>query len=225
MHAEVGTARTGGAGCWTTAWNRIAQLGPCSVGCAWRASAYGTLMLPITYEDSANSLCAQMPDLVSRLAALHGTLTIRAGMQDRLLALSGRLELALAQAELRTPAAAKAKGGKGKDVDPNKAGTRYVEGESDDERMVEDEDDEDGDEDGDSIVDDMADSDAGSEEIVELGDDEMVSGSEDDEGDEDEDEDDDEDADEDELPRTKRKGAFVDDEAEEWDDEESSDEE
>ncbi|KAH7096961.1 WD40 repeat-like protein [Auriculariales sp. MPI-PUGE-AT-0066] len=163
-----------------------------------------------------------MPDLVQRLAALHATLTTRSAMQDRLLALSGRLDLAMAQAALRTPAAPKPQS---KKADPGKATTLYVEGQSDDDAMDEDDasvasgsDDE--------ILDDLADSDAASEELVELGDDDDLASNSGEE-DEDEDDDDEDDDDEDEGPGARRKSALVDDEAEEeeWDDEESSDEE
>ncbi|EJD42695.1 WD40 repeat-like protein [Auricularia subglabra TFB-10046 SS5] len=151
-----------------------------------------------------------MPDLVARLAALHATLTTRATMQDRLLALSGRLELVLAQAALRgEPVSGEAKP---KKDDPNKPETRYVEGESDEDPIEEDEDG----------------SDAGSEEVVELGedddddDDDLPSGS----GEED-DEDDEEDEDESGSDTgARRANGLVDDEAEEeWDDESESDEE
>ncbi|KZV89746.1 WD40 repeat-like protein [Exidia glandulosa HHB12029] len=76
-----------------------------------------------------------MPDLVARLAALHGTLTTRAAMHERLLTLNGRLELVLAQAALRgAPVTAEKKP---KKDDPANAGTRYVEGESDEEPIEE----------------------------------------------------------------------------------------
>ena len=159
----------------------------------------------------------QMPDLVARLAALHATLTTRAGMQDRLLALSGRLELVLAQAALRgAPVSGNAKAQKD---DPNKAATQYIEGQSDEEPIEEDDD-----------------SDAGSEEVVELGDDEeedddeLPSGSgEEEDEDEDDEDDEDEDDEEDESGSdtgARRMNGLVDDEAEEdWDDESESDEE
>lgn len=153
-----------------------------------------------------------MPDLVARLAALHATLTTRATMQDRLLALSGRLELVLAQAALRgDPVSGTAKP---KKDDPNQPETRYVEGESDEE----------------PIEDDDSDSDAGSEEVVELGDDDeeddLPSGSgEEDDDEEDEDDEDDEDESGSDTG-ARRANGLVDDEAEEeWDDESESDEE
>ena len=78
-----------------------------------------------------------MPNLVSRLASLHATLTTRLALQERLLLLNGRLDLALSQVELRSANAPtkqsskriKNGGDKEKDV------TRYVEGESSDEEM------------------------------------------------------------------------------------------
>lgn len=181
--------------------------------------AHGAHLLTVSaaYHSSrpADFLRAQMPDLVARLATLHATLTTRSGMQDRLLALSGRLELVLAQAALRgAPVSAEKKP---KKDDPANAGTHYVEGESDEEPIEEDQS-----------------SEAGSEEVVELGDDDEDedddlpgSGDEDEEDaeeldDDDEDEDDDNSGSEDGGPRL---NGIVDDEAEEWNDESDSDEE
>jgi U3 small nucleolar RNA-associated protein 5 len=78
-----------------------------------------------------------MPNLVSRLASLHATLTTRLALQERLLLLNGRLDLALSQVELRSanaptkPSSKKVKSG----GDKEKNVTRYVEGESSEEEM------------------------------------------------------------------------------------------
>jgi U3 small nucleolar RNA-associated protein 5 len=78
-----------------------------------------------------------MPNLVSRLASLHATLTTRLALQERLLLLNGRLDLALSQVELRSanaptkPSSKKVKNG----GDKEKNVTRYVEGESSEEEM------------------------------------------------------------------------------------------
>ena len=79
-----------------------------------------------------------MPDLVARLSSLHATLTARLALQERLLTLSGRLELVLAQIELqssRTPAPLVTRSDQGKKGQPSnmRHPTRYVEGESTDE--------------------------------------------------------------------------------------------
>jgi len=79
-----------------------------------------------------------MPDLVARLSSLHATLTARLALQERLLTLSGRLELVLAQIELqssRAPAPLAPRSGQGKKEQPSnvRGPTRYVEGESTDE--------------------------------------------------------------------------------------------
>ncbi|KAL5518667.1 UTP5 [Sanghuangporus vaninii] len=94
-----------------------------------------------------------MPDLIARLSLLHSTLTTRIILQERLLSLSGRLDLVLAQAELRSSNAPAPLSSKKK---PQKAGKamkeplKYVEGESsdegveDEEMQVEDEEDDEG---------------------------------------------------------------------------------
>ena len=79
-----------------------------------------------------------MPDLVARLSSLHATLTARLALQERLLTLSGRLELVLAQIELqssRAPAPLVPRSDQGKKGQPfnMRRPTRYVEGESTDE--------------------------------------------------------------------------------------------
>ncbi len=79
-----------------------------------------------------------MPDLVARLSSLHATLNARLALQERLLTLSGRLELVLAQIELqssRTPASLVPRSDQGKKGQPSnmRHPTRYVEGESTDE--------------------------------------------------------------------------------------------
>jgi len=79
-----------------------------------------------------------MPDLVARLSSLHATLTARLALQERLLTLSGRLELVLAQIELqssRAPAPLVPRSDQGKKGQPSnlRHPTRYVEGESTDE--------------------------------------------------------------------------------------------
>jgi len=76
-----------------------------------------------------------MPDLVARLSSLHATLTARLAIQERLLTLSGRLDLVLAQVELqssRAPASLVPRSGQAKKRRSSQP-TRYVEGESTDE--------------------------------------------------------------------------------------------
>src|SRR5580704_9292476 len=97
-----------------------------------------------------------MPDLVARLSALHATLTTRLSLQESLLALSGRLDMALSQIEMRSsvapaPLAPRAKTSSDKQV------TRYVEGESEDEEQM------------DAEVEKDNEDEAGSIEDVELG--------------------------------------------------------
>lgn len=154
-----------------------------------------------------------MPDLVARLSGLHATLTTRLTLQERLLSLSGRLDLVLSQIELRssvapaplvprkntknTAAAAQAK----------REPQRYVEGESSDE-----------DEQMDVEVEDGGD-DTGSVQDIELGGDSQEDDSEEDE-DEDEDVSDEEDDEDEEGGRLVN--GFIDDEAEEdYEDDES----
>ncbi|CCO28120.1 U3 small nucleolar RNA-associated protein 5 Short=U3 snoRNA-associated protein 5 [Rhizoctonia solani AG-1 IB] len=150
-----------------------------------------------------------IPDLVSRLASLHATLGARLALQDRLLALNGRLDLVLAQIDVQSaPRAILDEDLIAKKKKVRRKAAHYVEGESesDDGMSVDGEDDSDEDEDED---------DEGSVEEVGF-------------GSEDEDEDDDE---EDEEYDSEEDGpkinGFVDDEAEEdySEDEESSAEE
>ncbi|CAE6421146.1 unnamed protein product [Rhizoctonia solani] len=150
-----------------------------------------------------------VPDLVSRLASLHATLGARLALQDRLLALNGRLDLVLAQIDVQSaPRAILDEDLIAKKKKVRRKAAHYVEGESesDDGMSVDGEDDSDEDEDED---------DEGSVEEVGF-------------GSEDEDEDDDE---EDEEYDSEEDGpkinGFVDDEAEEdySEDEESSAEE
>ncbi|TFY72235.1 hypothetical protein EVG20_g770 [Dentipellis fragilis] len=162
-----------------------------------------------------------MPDLVARLAGLHATLTTRLTLQDSLLSLSGRLDMVLQQIELRSSAApaqlaqpsrqsGAKQGGKGKVVN-GKEPRVYVEGESEDEDVMD--------------IEVEEGSEAGSIEDVELGGDEEL-----DEDDEEEDDDDDEEEEEDEESSEDdvseggpTLNGFIDDEAEES--EEGSDEE
>ena len=152
-----------------------------------------------------------MPDLVARLSGLHSTLTSRLTLQERLLSLSGRLELVLSQVELRsgvapTPLPSRSKNAK--KLGKEKEISKYVEGDSSDEEQVEEEqmevEIEEGDEDDDDSIED-----------IELG-----GGSDEDEEDEDEDESDDEDDDDEEN----NLNGFIDDEAEEDYEEDESDE-
>ncbi|KAM0746073.1 hypothetical protein T439DRAFT_384341 [Meredithblackwellia eburnea MCA 4105] len=83
-----------------------------------------------------------IPSLVHRLSTLHASLASRLVLYPQLLALEGRLELALGQIDMKpfsavVPVGKVDKGGSGK-KGGKKEGKRYVEGESDDE----DEDDE-----------------------------------------------------------------------------------
>ena len=151
-----------------------------------------------------------MPDLVARLSGLHSTLTSRLTLQERILSLSGRLELVLSQVELRsgvapTPLPSRSKNAK--KLGKEKEIPKYVEGDSSDEEQVEEEQMEveiEGDEDDDDSIED-----------IELG-----GGSDEDEEDEDEDESDDEDDDDEEN----NLNGFIDDEAEEDYEEDESDE-
>ena len=132
-----------------------------------------------------------MPDLITRLSGLHAVLTSRLALQESLLNLSGRLDMALSQMETRSSSAPTAPTTTPKVKQPvvPHVVKRYVEGESEDE----DEEDE---------VEVERDDDGGSLEDVELG-------GFDDMDDEDEDEEDDSDDDEPGL------NGFIDDEAEE----------
>ncbi|KAF8605280.1 WD40 repeat-like protein [Ceratobasidium sp. AG-I] len=147
-----------------------------------------------------------IPDLVARLSTLHSTLAARLALQDKLLALNGRLDLVLSQIEMQSAPRA----GVDEDVVVKKKkvrrkAARYVEGESEsDENMsVDGEDDED---------------DEGSVEDIGFGSDD-----EDDDDDE-EDESEEEESDDEDGPKL---NGFIDDEAEEdySEDEESSAEE
>ena len=169
-------------------------------------------------------LTCQMPDLVARLSNLHATLTSRLALQEQLLGLSGRLDLVLAQVELRSssaPAPIKIKNDK-----RMKTGTReplkYVEGESSDEDE----------EQMDVEVEDADDN--GSVEDVELGgiSDELASDEEESEDEEYEDgddvdeseEDEDEEGDGDDVDAHGNLNGFIDDEAEDdYDEDESED--
>lgn len=84
-----------------------------------------------------------VPDLVSRLSALHTSLTQRLALQDRLLSLNGRLDLVLSQIEHRAaigppalvpaPQSTKARKRKGPKDGKRDEAFKYVEGESSDE--------------------------------------------------------------------------------------------
>ncbi|KAH9060766.1 hypothetical protein EDB87DRAFT_1561352 [Lactarius vividus] len=152
-----------------------------------------------------------MPDLVTRLAGLHATLTARLSLRESLLSLSGRLDMVLQQVDLRSstaPVPMAPRGKKGKALAPA-AGThetrRYVEGESDEENTE-----------GVMEVELEEGSDAGSVEDVELG-----AEKEEEEEEEDDGEDSEGDSEGDLGPRL---NGFVDDEAEEDEDEESESE-
>ncbi|CAE6505721.1 unnamed protein product [Rhizoctonia solani] len=154
-----------------------------------------------------------IPDLVSRLASLHATLGARLALQDRLLALNGRLDLVLSQIDVQSaPRAAVDEDIIVKKKKVRRKAARYVEGESesDDGMSVDEEEGEDeGDEDGDE------DEDEGSVEEIGLG-----------SGDEEEEEDEESEEGESDEEGQKLNG-FIDDEAEEdySEDEESSAEE
>ena len=160
-----------------------------------------------------------MPDLVTRLAGLHATLTARLSLRESLLSLSGRLDMVLQQVDLRsstapTPMASRGKKGKAPaHTDGTHEIRRYVEGESDEENTE------------DVMEVELEEgSDTGSVEDVELG---AESGSdadsdaEEEEEDEDVDEDSEGDSEGDEGPRL---NGFIDDEAEEDDEEDSESE-
>nr|GAT57545.1 predicted protein [Mycena chlorophos] len=154
-----------------------------------------------------------MPDLVARLAGLHATLSSRLALQENLLSLSGRLDMVLAQIEMRSSVApaplAPKKGTQSTEraATGKKNVTRYVEGESADE-----------DEDEQMEVEVEVDSgeDAGSVEDVELGGEESESSSEGEEGS------DEQDSGEDEESDDNPTNAFIDDEASEEEDDEDS---
>jgi len=74
-----------------------------------------------------------VPSLVSRLAALHASLTQRLALQQPLLALQGRLELVMSQIDLRQDRARAQTARSGaKAIKAAPTGRRYVEGESTD---------------------------------------------------------------------------------------------
>ncbi|KAG8734256.1 Small subunit (SSU) processome component [Ceratobasidium sp. 428] len=158
-----------------------------------------------------------IPDLVARLSSLHSTLTARLALQDRLLALNGRLDLVLSQIEMQSaPRTAVDEDVMVKKKKVRRKAARYVEGESEsDEGMSVDGEGEES-EDDEGSVEDIG---FGSED-----DDEDDEEGEEDDDEEEEDEDEDEDgSDEDGL----KINGFIDDEAEEdySEDEESSAEE
>jgi U3 small nucleolar RNA-associated protein 5 len=188
-----------------------------------------------------------MPNLVSRLSSLHNTLTKRLALQERLLLLNGRLDLALSQVELRSSkapsmaAAGLAKGNKNKDQHV----TKYVEGESSDDESMEIEIEKGSDAESveDIRLDGPSDGSSDTEESdVLIGDEneKLGAGTDDDEeeGEEDEDEDEDEDEEEEEeedededddsdaSDKGPRMNGLIDDEAEEsWGSEEEEEEE
>jgi len=134
----------------------------------------------------------QMPDLITRLSGLHAVLTSRLALQESLLNLSGRLDMALSQMETRSLNAPTAPTTvpKAKQQTVPHVVKRYVEGESEDEDEEDD-------------VEVEMDDDGGSLEDVELGGFDYM--------DEDEDEDEEDDSDE----GGPGLNGFIDDEAEE----------
>ncbi|KAG8734238.1 Small subunit (SSU) processome component [Ceratobasidium sp. 428] len=157
-----------------------------------------------------------IPDLVARLSSLHSTLTARLALQDRLLALNGRLDLVLSQIEMQSaPRTAVDEDVMVKKKKVRRKAARYVEGESEsDEGMSVDQEGEE------------SEGDEGSVEDIGFGsedDDEDEEDEEEEDDDEDEEEEDEDGSDED-GPKT---NGFIDDEAEEdySEDEESSAEE
>jgi U3 small nucleolar RNA-associated protein 5 len=165
-----------------------------------------------------------LPDLVSRLSALHTSLTQRLALQDRLLALNGRLDLVLSQIEQRAaigppapvpaPQSSKARKRKARKERKRTEAFKYVEGESSDEAgepnaMDVDPNDEDEEAEMDGDVGETEDE--GSIEEVELGASDSVP-DDDDEADDDSNEDDEGEDDEDESPHI---NGFLDIEAEE----------
>ncbi|KAF9787028.1 WD40-repeat-containing domain protein [Thelephora terrestris] len=119
-----------------------------------------------------------MPDLITRLSGLHAVLTSRLALQESLLNLSGRLDMALSQMEARSSnaPAAPTTVPKAKQAGAPQVVKRYVEGESEDEEENND-------------VEIEVDDDGGSLEDVELGgfDDMEEDEEEEEEGDSDED--------------------------------------
>ncbi|GJJ09570.1 hypothetical protein Clacol_003793 [Clathrus columnatus] len=79
-----------------------------------------------------------MPDLVTKLAGLHATITARLALRDPLLALSGRVDLILSQMELRSNGITSTlRPEKRKEGRHSKAPYRYVEGETETENESE----------------------------------------------------------------------------------------
>jgi len=78
-----------------------------------------------------------MPDLASRLAALHSVLTDRLALHGKLLALSGKLDLVITQTEIRSSSSQKPAESK---KDPNSGAetvtTHYIEGDSSDDENL-----------------------------------------------------------------------------------------
>ncbi|KIY45245.1 WD40 repeat-like protein [Fistulina hepatica ATCC 64428] len=154
-----------------------------------------------------------VPDLVARLAGLHATLTARLALQESLLSLNGRLEMVLAQVEMRSSAAPAT-------LLPQKASrevkdtevTHYVEGESDDEDAQMD-------------VEVEVNDDDVSVEDVELGGESEEDNDEDDDEEDEEDGDDDDNGDEEEDEGGPVTNGFIDDEAEEYSDEDDEESE
>lgn len=167
---------------------------------------------------------------MARLSALHTTLTSRLALQERLLLLNGRLDLALAQVELRwsksSGVSSLSEGNKSRKADENV--TKYVEGESEDEEEMQVEVDNDS-EDG-SIEEiglkGTSDADTAEEESEEEEDEDEELSEDEDKASEDEEDEDDEEEDSDASGGGPKLNGFIDDEAEEWSgsDEEEDDE-
>lgn len=139
-----------------------------------------------------------MPDLATRLAGLHATITARLALRDPLLALSGRVDFILSQMELRSGGVSTPQPEKRKEGRKSKAPLQYVEGESESESVEQ--------------VDIEGGEDEGSVEDVELGGDSDESAESDEGSDEEDDEEDDENEDDEEGSRF---NGFIDDEADE----------
>jgi U3 small nucleolar RNA-associated protein 5 len=163
---------------------------------------------------------AQLPNLVTRLSSLHATLTSRLALQERLLLLNGRLDLALAQVELRwskSPGVSSNSEGKKGTKDEEDNVTRYIEGDSEEDEEMQVEIDKDSDE---GSVEEIglkgtSDADTTEEESDEDEDDEDLPDDED-ESDSEEEEEEEEEEDSDVSEDGPRVNGFVDDEAEEW---------
>lgn len=154
---------------------------------------------------------------MTRLSSLHATLTSRLALQERLLLLNGRLDLALAQVELRWSKSpgilSNSEGKKGK-KDEEENVTRYIEGESEEDEEMQVEVNNDSDE---GSVEEIGlkgtgEADSTEEESDEDEDDEDLPDDEDESDQEEEEEEEDSDVSED-GPRV---NGFIDDEAEEW---------